>query len=156
MQTLTDENKKAAIEAIALLNKILAGPSDLPKLNHFTDVKSFEDALKFKGMKEEDVLPYNNPTDPRKVWLNSLAKLELIADVIQEGWIADWSNDEQKKWRCWFEWDTEISAFVFDDSDYVWTGTYAVVGSRLCFENSDKAEYFGQQFIELHNQILIK
>ena len=44
----------------------------------------------------------------------------------------------------------------FSYYDYDDWGAYSDVGSRLCFESSEKAEYAGNQFKELYKAYFVK
>lgn len=82
-------------------------------------------------------------------------KLKLIIKVINEGWKPDWSDGSQKKYYNWF--GVLPSGSGFDDSitDYYYSGTITSVGSRLCFESSEKCEYVAKQFKHLYEQYLL-
>lgn len=117
-------------------------------------IKSFEDACKDQGLNPKDVLPYAGKkiTVEQQV-LNAYAMLRIIAKSLQGNWKADWSdNNDQKKWYPYFRHTGK--GFVVNDADYDYCFTFTHVGSRLCFENSYIANYFGAQFIDLHNIIL--
>jgi len=147
MEHLTLEKAKSIREQMDILINELEAP--VKKLSTYSDMKNHSDALlfiKLKGIAQKD------KTEREK----AMDKLIDIADAINEGWTPDWSNGNQKKWRCWFEWDKKTSAFVFYATVYGWTCTNANVGSRLCFESSDKAEFFGENFMDLHNIVLTK
>jgi len=78
-------------------------------------------------------------------------KLKIIAKAINQGWTPDWNNTDQKKWYPWFRMS---SGFGFALTDYTYTHANTDVGSRLCFETKEKAEYAGKQFEEIYKQLL--
>ena len=92
------------------------------------------------------------PKTFREAAINDYARLDIIAEALQEGEKCNWSDSNQRKWRPWFEYNG--SGFGFSGSGYGYTVTYAGVGSRLCFLSEKKADYFGKQFIEIHSRLL--
>ena len=64
--------------------------------------------------------------------------------AINNGWVPDWSDDDQYKWFPWFGVLSSGSGFSNSGSDCYCTGT--TVGSRLCTDSSEKAEYIAEQF----------
>lgn len=118
-------------------------------------VKTVDDALKIKGKTLQEIIPYPVPRDEREEAINSFALLDLVYDVINEGWIPDWNNHDQPKYYPYFESDKN-SGFGFSYTDCADWGTYSCVGSRLCSSSSRKADYIGKQFIELYSKFLKK
>ncbi len=112
-----------------------------------TDViKSFEDALSYKGADSSDV--YSTSDTAIQV---ADKKVNFIAKVLKGDWKCNWADKNQKKWFCVFVWDAQKSAFVFAYSSYYWTTSNSDVGSRLSFPDQETAQYFGTQFIDLIN-----
>ncbi len=116
--------------------------------------ESFEHAISMKGVGAEDILSFPNPKNRKEFYHNAIDKLIFLADCINNKFKADFNNTNQKKWRPWFEWNESKSAFVFSDTYYRYDSTTTNVGVRLHFENTEHAEYFGKQFIDLHNEVL--
>ena len=124
-------------------------------IGNITDhLKSFQDACKINKTTAAEVLPYHKPKNVKQVYLNTVAMLAEIAEALQENFEADYADSNQQKWYAWFEWDKRLSRFVFVLSDYRYTHTRAGSGSRFAFETEKKADYFGKQFIDLHNKAL--
>ena len=117
-------------------------------------VTSFEDALAVTG---RPALPdfSNVPADLRD-YFEAQYKVVVIAEALNEGWTPDWTDHDQDKWFPWFHHPVSSSGFVFYGTDYCYSGAIAGYGSRLCFKNSELARYFGDQFIEIWNKILLK
>ena len=86
--------------------------------------------------------------------LTASDKLIIIANILQGDWKPDWSNSNQYKYYPWFRYDKTKSGFGFSITYYDLVFSFASVGSRLCFPDSDTAEYFGKQFLALHNDFL--
>ena len=132
-------------------------------------IKSFEDAIRFLGIDEldnEEDLFYaqgfpvpilaNDEDIIRKI--NAYAKLITIATAWNkiDGFVPDWEYTNQYKYFPWFEYSRDAAGFVFADADYM--STYADAdahfGSRLCFKTRERAKQFGEQFIDLWNDLL--
>lgn len=121
-------------------------------------IKSFEDACADQGYDPKKALPYANPNGPQNSLersANADMKLKIIAQALREGRKADWNNSNEAKWFAVFKWDKKNSGFGFSISDCDCGFASSRVGSRLCFHTSELAEYFGKQFIDLHNESLI-
>lgn len=73
----------------------------------------------------------------------------------EDDFTPDFSNRNQEKWFPWFVYSDDAAGFVFAFSDYSATYAYAGIGSRLCFKTSARARQFGEQFIDLWNQVLL-
>lgn len=70
------------------------------KINTFdlNSIKSFNDILKISGKTLEDVLIYKSPKTSKEVRLNALSKIELIKEVVNQGWVEDWNNSNEYKY----------------------------------------------------------
>lgn len=111
----------------------------------FRDIKTFEDALE---LTEGDLTGIRNDENPDVI---AYKKLKIIVAAINQGWVPNWNNTDQKKWFPWFNLS---SGFGFSRTYYGYDCTFTYVGSRLCFESREKAEYTGTQFQELYKDFL--
>lgn len=92
-RTSTDENKK--ILERELTKKFFE--------NILDKIKDFDDILELSGYEsEEEFLPYKKPKNKKEIRLNNIARLQLISEVYNEGWIEDWSNNQQYKYYPYF------------------------------------------------------
>jgi hypothetical protein len=117
-------------------------------------VKTFEDACNIAGPLSDNIsllLKYNG-IDKDMLAVQALAKLSIIARVLNEGWTPDWNNGVQPKWYPYFK--AAASGFGFSAADFVRWSTNTDCGSRLCFKSSELAEYAGKQFISIYNDLL--
>ena len=73
----------------------------------------------------------------------------------EDDFTPDFSNRNQEKWFPWFVYSDDAAGFVYADTSYAATTASANVGSRLCFKTSARARQFGEQFIDLWNQVLL-
>lgn len=120
-------------------------------------VKTFADACKVAKVKQADIIPFSGKKLRRRQKVaNAHAKLDLIAEVLREGVVMDYSNHDQFKYRPWFEMSNKPgSGFRFIGSVYVISGTGSAGGSRLCFPTRELSDYFGKQFIALLNEMML-
>lgn len=139
-------------------------------------VTSYEEARKYLGGK-----PNNDFTVAKKVVSGNCVKLDevtrLVKDInpshvkalialnelftIAQAWNKedefepDFSNSNQYKYFPWFVYDNGSAGFVCAYTDYTATNAYANIGSRLCFKTPERARQFGEQFIDLWNDVLL-
>lgn len=137
---------------------------------------SYEEARKYLGGK-----PNNDFTVAKKVVSGNCVKLDevtrLVKDInpshvkalialnelftIAQAWNKedefepDFSNSNQYKYFPWFVYDKGDAGFVFANTSNTAAYTYADVGSRLCFKTPERARQFGEQFIDLWNDVLL-
>lgn len=132
---------EANSEQRKMLNKYFRAPKCI------TDkIKSFSDVLDIARVSMEDVTPYKNPANKRQKTINAFAKLKLIEEVLNEGWIPDWKNDSEYKYYPYFQFKARAgcvfgSYYVHDcDSD----------GVPAYFKNSKLATFVGEVFINIY------
>lgn len=139
-------------------------------------VTSYEEARKYLGGK-----PNNDFTVAKKVVSGNCVKLDevtrLVKDInpshvkalialnelftIAQAWNKedefepDFSNSNQYKYFPWFVYDNGSAGFVSAATHYAATYTSATFGSRLCFKTPERARQFGEQFIDLWNDVLL-
>lgn len=139
-------------------------------------VTSYEEARKYLGGK-----PNNDFTVAKKVVSGNCVKLDevtrLVKDInpshvkalialnelftIAQAWNKedefepDFSNSNQYKYFPWFVYDNGAAGFVYAATYSTATSTYAYanIGSRLCFKTPERARQFGEQFIDLWNDV---
>ena len=139
-------------------------------------VTSYEEARKYLGGK-----PNNDFTVAKKVVSGNCIKLDevtrLVKDInpshvkalialnelftIAQAWNKedefepDFSNSNQYKYFPWFVYDNGAAGFVFALTYHTATYPCAYFGSRLCFKTPERARQFGEQFIDLWNDVLL-
>jgi len=121
---------------------------DSVKKGDYTDIKSFNDACQAIGTNELEFneLFANLPEDTI-----AYEKLKIISKAINQGWTPDWDNNNQKKWYPYFNLS---SGFGFSGTHYSYGNSDTYVGSRLCFESSEKAKYAGNEFVQIYEKFL--
>lgn len=128
-------------------------------------VKSYADACKVLGIEpmDEDSMKAQG-FRPDEI---ARRQLETITEALNEGWKPNWADTDEYKFYPWFyievnEVQTEGAVIgALAGLSYAYTNnaasyTYAYVGSRLCFHDSDTARYAGRTFTDLYEQILIE
>ena len=73
----------------------------------------------------------------------------------EDDFTPDFSNRNQEKWFPWFVYSDDAAGFVSAYTHVTATSAHANIGSRLCFKTSARARQFGEQFIDLWNQVLL-
>jgi len=114
------------------------------------NVPSFEKACEILGI-DPNLLPGVEGL-PEVIAKRQIAayKLEIIQNATNGYWKPDFGDDTWK-YTPWFEWVPSLSAFVYTRTDY--SHTYTFLGARFYFENRETARYFGEQHIDLINDL---
>lgn len=119
------------------------------KINTFdlSDIKSFDDILKISGKTLEDILIYKSPKTTREIRLNAFSKIELIKEVVNQGWIEDWNNNNEYKYYPWFNFASggfRFDASGSDCSDFC---------SALAFYKTKKiSDFVGKTFLKEYKE----
>lgn len=110
-------------------------------------IKSFHDACKETGV---DINAFETAHNALPGDVVAYMKLRLIAEALNEGWKADWLDENQRKYYPWF--DTSNGGFQFHGVDAYYQ--YSAVSSRLCFKSSELAKYAARQFGDEYQSFL--
>ena len=110
-------------------------------------VKTADDAFKIKGISIASVINDNDTPDEIAYKI-----IKVIVEVLNEGWVPDWKNDNQYKYYPWFDMS---SGSGLSYGGYVHLSSDSCVGSRLCFKSRELAEYAGKQFIKEYTDFFI-
>ena len=73
----------------------------------------------------------------------------------EDGFVPDFSNTNQSKWFPWFVYKKDAAGFVSASTYIAPSNASAHFGSRLCFKTPARARQFGEQFIDLWNDVLL-
>lgn len=92
-------------------------------------IKTFEDAVKETGRPEKP--DFSNLPEDLREYFEAQYKAVVIAEALNEGWKADWSNSDQEKYLPWFR-GLSSRAFVFNDTNYNYSNANAGNSSHLC------------------------
>lgn len=108
-------------------------------------VKIFEDALRITG--DAPVPSFSDVPEKDREYFIALYKMMVIVKALNKGWIPDWTNFREQKWRPWFVMFPSGFAFHVSDCGYEYSG--AGSGSIFCFKSKELSDYCAKQFIEL-------
>lgn len=141
---------KATPATKKVLEEIFGKEPFIPKVEQSTKFEDYHTI--FKKMKFKDkfwlILQKRKATE-----LTSCDMLMIIAEVLRNGWKADYSNSEQKKWFPYHQWSESASGFVFSFTAYAYTHAFTVCGSRFALPDDKTAEFFGKNFLPLWNDL---
>lgn len=119
-------------------------------------IKTFEDACKVLGI-EPTVPEFSGVEESERKALIAHYKLTVIARALNNGWKPNWNDWNQWKYYPWFRMGDNGGSPGVGSSFYGFGRDYArsAVGSRLCFESEELANYAGQQFEELYKDYFL-
>ena len=118
-------------------------------------IKTFEDACKATGRNPEMLPDVSMLPEADRQYIIDKYKLIVIAEALNNGWKADFTDHNQVKYWPWFyqeEGSGSASGFSYG---YVFAYSSTYVGARLCFKSRELAEYAGKQFIDLYRSVMI-
>jgi len=121
----------------------------------YTEIKTFEDACKAINVEPTIIPDFSLFPESDQQAIIAHAKLVIIAKAINGEWVPDWTNGKWDKYYPWFKIGSP-SGGGFSSYDYGAWYAYSHVGSRLCFESSEKAIYAGKQFEDLYKVYFVK
>ncbi len=118
-------------------------------------IASYEDAKKYLGLSDEPLMTICGVNKHHEKALLALSKLFTIAETWnkEDGFVPDFSNENQYKYFPWFEYNEDAAGFVCAHTH--WMVTCTSVGSRLCFATRERAFDFGKKFESLYNDFLL-
>ena len=119
---------------------------ELKPISIIDRVKTYEDALEVLRRDHFD----ENNLYPREI---ARRKLEIIIEALNEGWKPDFNDIKQSKWYCCFTWSG--TGIVFSLSHISPTRANADFGVRLCLKSKELADYIGEQFKYLYEEMLL-
>ncbi len=121
----------------------------------YTEIKTFKDACKVLNLETTIIPDFSLFPQEEQEAMKAHAKLIIIAKAINGVWVPDWTNSNEYKYYPWFRMGSS-SGVGFSYFDCVNWAAGSGVGSRLCFESREKAEYVGQQFEDLYKSYFVK
>ena len=118
---------------------------------NWKDFKTFDDLCRAIGTTEDD---FGQKWDPRVFDPSTIAfeRLKVCTRAYNQDWKFDAYDTNQCKHYPYF--NISSSGFGFSDSGYSYVITYAFVGSRLCFETSEKSDHAGKTFVKLFEDFI--
>lgn len=128
-------------------------------------ISDFESARETLGLKAlgflnkfDDVTKLISDINPKHIEaLIALNELFTIAEAWnkEDEFVPDFSDCKQDKWFPWFEYNKNVAGFVYATTGNTPTAGHTLIGSRLCFNTSERAAQFGKQFAELYNKVFL-
>jgi len=118
-------------------------------------IMSFEDACEALGLDATKLPDVSMLPEADQKAVVAHYKLVVISRALNEGWTPNWADDNERKYFPYFEVEKKegsgsgfgLSYLVFD----YWR-THTHVGSRLCFKNSEVAEFACTKFKDLYEE----
>ena len=127
-----------------------------------TDFESARETLGLKALgflnKFDDVTKLISDINPKHIEaLIALNELFTIAEAWnkEDEFVPDFSDCKQDKWFPWFEYNKNVAGFVYATTGNTPTAGHTLIGSRLCFNTSERAAQFGKQFEDLYNMVFL-
>ena len=122
---------------------------ELKPISIIVRVKTYEDAL--------EVLRRDH-FDEKNLYPREIArrKLEIIIEALNEGWIPDLSNHQEYKWYCYFGGSSTGLGCLISRYSCASTKAAAIVGVRFCLKDKKLADYIGEQFKYLFEEMLLR
>lgn len=156
MKTITIEipdGKKAE-----WVNGVLTLVDDKPQ-DPNEQIKSFADAIMYLGLEkdgEDSPINWIRKDEAMIKKVEAYTKLQTIATAWNEidRFVPDWEYTSQYKYFPWFEYSRDAAGFVCEDAANTVAFAGANISSKLCFKTRERAKQFGEQFIDLWNDLL--
>lgn len=120
----------------------------LLKVFDYRTIKTFEDACEHLGLDPKKEVSVDDDKH-----IKAYKKLIIIYKAVNNGWTPDWTNSNVYKYYPWFEVVSSGSGLSYSYCNVTYSITF--VGSRLCTDKSEKAEFVGNQFKELYEDYLL-
>lgn len=123
------------------------------KFGSYKDIKTFEDAMEYLGEEDDTVKEYlairtlKLPADIKGNYY-----LRIIVKAINGGIVMN--DNDIKKYRYYPYFNATGSSDGFSYGSYSLWYSSASVPSRLCFLDSERAIYAGQQFTKIYKDFL--
>lgn len=115
---------------------------------NYKTIKSYEAACKALGLKPISDEVFNAFQKEDRKTMAAYHKLAVITRAINEGWQPDWSNCEERKYEPYMY--TNSAGLACADASYAPSAADAVIGSRLCFRDYERATFAVETFGELY------
>ena len=119
----------------------------------YRNIKTFEDACERLGLDPNNLPDTSHLEFDLAKPIIAHYKLIIIFKAVNNGWIPDWTNSNEYKYYPWFEVVSSGSGLSCCGYDNSSTSTF--VGSRLCTDKSEKAEFLSKQFKDLYEDYLL-
>ena len=119
----------------------------------YRNIKTFEDACECLGINSNNLPDTSHLEYEFSKPIIAHYKLIIIFKAVNNGWTPDWTNPNEYKYFPWFGFVSSGAGLSYCDCHY--SNTHTHVGSRLCTDKSEKAEFLGKQFKDLYEDYLL-
>lgn len=113
-------------------------------------ILTMQDVYEDHGLTEATALPWPSPKNSAQVWLNTVEKLRLLFESLNEGEVLDFTKEDQRKVRGWVDIikdDNDPAGFRVTRTLTYWTRTDTHVGSRLCLKSDALYQHVFKHFM---------
>lgn len=114
-------------------------------------VKCLADLWKVSRKSPATFLPYKKARTADQKAINAFAIARLFAKVLNEGWVPNWNDYNERKWRPYFWMDNP--GFRFYDSHCAYSAAHSGAGSGLCFKSQALSDYAAKCFLEVYKDL---
>ena len=115
-------------------------------------IKTFEQACKKLKLDPKTAIPDMSAAQPKHhAALIATAKMHIIAEALNDGWIPNWSDYNEYKYFPYFE----MAGFRFFASYHWDADAYSTGGSRLCYRTRALSDYAGKTFVKLYEDMMV-
>lgn len=121
-------------------------------------IKNWADVCKYHGIDQKKLPDVSSFPKELHDYMLNMFKACMITSALNEGWIPDWKNTSEYKYRLWF-WikasKDKPSGFGFSDANCGYAISDADVGSRLLFKSSGLAMHAAKKFPDVYKAIIL-
>jgi hypothetical protein len=115
--------------------------------------KAFVQACKELGLDPKNLPIVDSLPEKDQKSIIAYYKLTIIIRALNEGWEADFSNHNQRKY--WNYLWVDSAGFVCATTTTTASSTNANIGSRLCFKDYTTAQFAIENFKPLYEEYLL-
>ena len=114
----------------------------------YKEIKSYADACKALGIQPLADEAFAALPKAERENIKAYHQLTVITRAINDGWEPDFTNREQRKYEPYAY--TNTAGLAYASTHYAPSYTAAVIGSRLCFPDYDRAAFAVKTFNDLY------
>ena len=116
-------------------------------------VGDFDDILRISGKKLKDIIPWKEPKNKQQISQNAFAKIQLISEVYNEGWIPDFNNSNESKYFPYFEKNAPGGWGFCGSCSYGWS-SFCRYGFGSLFKTRELSDNAGIKFLSIFKEYL--
>lgn len=112
---------------------------------------SWNNLLKYLKKKENDILPYYNPTGKLEISINSQVKIYTIINFLNDGWICNFKDNNQYKYYPYFIF--EKGSWRLSGVSYLSANSFGFSASAY-LKNEKLCKFMGTNYIKEYSEFL--